>query len=901
ERGYYRFPAIHGQTVVFVAEGDLWKASLTGGTATRLTTHLAEETNPAISPDGRTIAFTARYEGPAEVYTIPIEGGLPKQHSWDGVGAAVAGWTPDNKILYTTTRYSTLPNAQLVTVDPATNDRKLVPLAQAADGSYDRNTLFFTRFRFQGSFTKRYKGGTAQNIWAFTTGGVGAGGGGGEAVLLTGDYKGTSRSPMFWNGRVYFVSDREGQRECKTVAGKQDCDWKAGVMNIWSMLPDGSDVGQHTHHKDYDDQTAALHDGRIIYQQGADLWIVDVRGMQTLAKAATNTPTPPPPPTPQSQRLDLTITTDLDHLRDRWVKRPIEYMNDFHISPTGDRVSLIARGQLFIAPVGAGRMIEYRGQSATRYREAHFMPDGKSLVVLSDQSGEVELWKVSASGVGEPEQLTRDAKILRWDAFVSPDGKYIAHYDKNQKLYLYDIAAKRDREVAQNRGGLGFGYSGIANITWSPDSKHVAWAEPTANMMTRMVVYDVDKGATVPVTTDRYDSFAPAFSADGSWLYFLSDRVFNSSVGAPWGSRQPEPYYDDQTRIFAVQLRQAAKWPFRAKTELDRDTANSISISHSISNLDVAGALTRLYEVPVPAGNYSNLAVAGGRLFYGSRDERNTGGKSSIQSIEIKQDGKPEEFTADVAGFEISADGKKMLFRKGSDLYVVAVGAKAPANLAESRLDLSGWTFALERKDELQSLFVDAWRLERDYFYDPGMHGVDWKAMRTKYALLAARVTDRSELNDVIAQMVGELSALHIFVRGGDNRAGQDTIAPASLGAVLDKDATRGGWRVSHIYKSDPDIPGELSPLAKPDVALSEGDVIVAINGVPTLSVEHPAVLLNNKAGKQVLVSVRGGGVGGGGGGGGGGGQRREMLWSCRYRWAARRICGTMSGSTRVG
>ncbi len=650
-------------------------------------------------------------------------------------------------------------------------------------------------------------------------------------------------------------------------------------MNVWSMKDDGTDVRQHTFHNDYDVQSLALHEGKIVYQQGADLWLVDVSGNAAALKA-TGTSAPAPAPA-QPTRLNITLASDRDHLRDRWVKRPIEWLTDWNISPNGDRVTLIARGQLFIAPVGpGGRMIEYRGQSATRYRKAHFLPDGKSLVVLSDQSGEVELWKLAANGVGEGEQLTKDAKILRWDAYPSPDGKYIAHYDKNQELFVYDVARRSDRRIVRNT------YGGFLNIRWSPDSKYVTYSAVAPNQLTQVFVYDVASNKETALTSDRYDSYGATWSADGNWLFILSDRTFNSSVGAPWGSRQPEPYYDDQTKLYGVQLRPGAKWPFALKTELDPDTARRVTSDEGRVTNDTGrgaagqtapaptpapsleGALTRLFEVPVPAGNYSALATDGKRLYYVSREERNVGGKTSIQSLELTNSAKPEEFAADVGGFELSADGKKMLIRKAADLYVVPAGAKAPANLTESKVNLDGWTFALERTDELQSLFVDAWRLERDYFYDPGMHGLDWKAMRTKYAPLAARVTDRSELNDVIAQMVGELSALHIFVRGGDQRAGQDTIVPAALGAVLEKDQARGGWRVAHVYKSDPDIPDELSPLARPDVNVAEGDVIVAINGVPTLSVEHPAVLLNNKVGKQVLLGVRGAGTTGGAGAG---------------------------------
>src|SRR6266545_1299942 len=203
--GYYRYPAIHGDTIVFTAEGDLWRVGLNGGAAQRLTTHPAEESRAAISPDGKTIAFSAAYEGPTEVYTLAIDGGVPVRQTFEGGAANVVGWSPSGEVLYTTRRFSTLPNTQLARVNPANGVRTLVPLAQASDGSFDSSgqTLYFTRLAFQGSYTKRYQGGTAQNLWRFASGDQ-------EATALTADYKGTSKNPMPWTGRVYFLSDRDG-------------------------------------------------------------------------------------------------------------------------------------------------------------------------------------------------------------------------------------------------------------------------------------------------------------------------------------------------------------------------------------------------------------------------------------------------------------------------------------------------------------------------------------------------------------------------------------------------------------------------------------------------------------------------------------------------------------------
>ena len=255
--GYYRFPAIHGETLVFTAEGDLWQVGTGGGVARRLTSHPGQETNAAISPGGATVAFSADYEGPTEVYVMPLAGGLPRRLTWEGRSTRVVGWTSAGEVLYATRHFSTLPNVQLVILDPESGEKRRVPLEQATEGVYEltgrdapEGNLFFTRLRFQGSYTKRYKGGTAQNIWRFT--------GDDEARPLTADFTGTSREPMWWNGRVVFVSDRDG------------------TLNLWSMAPDGSALRQHTHHVGWDVKTPDLAGGKVVYQLGADLHLFDL-------------------------------------------------------------------------------------------------------------------------------------------------------------------------------------------------------------------------------------------------------------------------------------------------------------------------------------------------------------------------------------------------------------------------------------------------------------------------------------------------------------------------------------------------------------------------------------------------------------------------------------------------
>src|SRR5580658_9044340 len=391
--GYYRYPAIHGDTVVFTAEGDLWSVSAKGGAARRLTSNPGKEIYAAISPDGQTVAFSAEYEGPLDVYTMPVEGGLPQRRTWDG-DAVVAGWTPDGRVVVRTERYSTLPDPQLIAIDGG-GEREIVPLAQSAEGAYtpDGKTLFFTRYDRQPSQTKRYQGGTAENIWRYDAGS--------EAVLLTGDWKGTSHNPMFWNGRVYFLSDRDG------------------VMNVFSIDRDGRDVQQLTHHRGWEVQSASISDGRIVYQCGADLWLLDLNGHQNAI-------------------IPITLVSDFDQLRDRWVNKPQTYLTEAHLSPDGSAAVFTARGEVFTLPATSGRIVKVAGRPGVRYREARYLPDGKSIVALSTESGETEFWKYPANGIGGPEQWTRDAKVLRWDGVPSPDGHWLAHRDKDQQLWVFD-------------------------------------------------------------------------------------------------------------------------------------------------------------------------------------------------------------------------------------------------------------------------------------------------------------------------------------------------------------------------------------------------------------------------------------------------------------------------------
>lgn len=836
--GYYRQPALHDHTIVFVAEGDVWKVSDAGGVATRLTSHPGDESTPRISPDGTSVAFTASYEGPTEVYVMPLSGGLPKRLTWDASRATVVGWTPDARVIASTTRFSTLPNAQLTLVHASTGVRERVPLWQASDGVYDPTgkTLFFTRLAFQGSQTKRYKGGTAQNLWRFAEGDA-------EATPITPDFAGTSASPMWWNGRVFFLSDRDG------------------TMEVWSIKPDGTDPRQQTAHTAESERLldvrgasmdASGKTGRVVYQLGADLYLYD--------PAAAN-----------QTRLDVRLDSDFDQSRENWVEKPMDYLSAAAISDDGTKAVLTARGQVFVAHKEGGRLVEATRKQGVRYRNARFMTDG-SLLALSDQSGEVEFWTMSAQGLGEPTQRSRDGHVLRWDGVPSPDGTRIAYRDKNFRVWIMNVASGESTRIDEST------MDDFNDLEWSPDSRYLSYIAYTRNFNRQVRIHDTKDSTTHAATTDRFDTHDAAWSADGNWLYFLSDRNISTSVPSPWGPLQPEPHFDKKTKIYGLALRPALRSPFQPWDELNetkkedakkdepkKDEPKPDAVPTDPPKDDATkdeakpapeiafdGLAHRLIEVPVASGNYSDLSANDKRLFFFTNADA-----ASLACIDIvNKDIEIKTLVAKADDYELSRDGKSILVRSGDTLALIEASAGPGADLAKSRLKLDGWTFPITPREEWRQMFIEAWRLERDYFYDRGMHGVDWPAMRDRYLPLVDRVATRAELSDLISQMVGELSALHIFVRGGDTRSGPDNIQPAALGAVLTRDEQAGGYRVEHIYKNDPDEPSRRSPLARPGVDCSEGDVIIRIDGKPTLDAPDMGALLRGKAGRQVRLSV---------------------------------------------
>ncbi|MBN1387409.1 MAG: PDZ domain-containing protein [Bacteroidales bacterium] len=812
QKGYYRSPAISGNEVVFTAEGDLWKFDLVSKNTQRLTTDHGMELQSAFSRDGKYIAFIGEYEGPSEVYIIPSTGGKPRRLTWEENSPQISQWTGDGKILYSTNYYSTLPSAQLLELDPESAASTLIPLAQADQGTFtDEGELVFTRLRKQSSHTKRYIGGTAQSIWKFD--------GNNEAVHLTADYEGTSKDPMYYNGRIYFLSDRDG------------------TMNIWSMNKSGEDMRQHTFSSGWDLYEADMDNGRIVCQKGADILLYDIN-------------------TDKEEILDIELFSDFDQKHIQWITDPDSKITSVNISHNGEDVVITSRGRVFNFPVNGERWSEITRKYGIRYEDASFSADSDDILMLSDESGEFEIWKAGHLGLDKPGQVTSGSANLITGYSVSPDEKYIAFAEKDNRLMLFDKNTDKSAIIDEND------FSGFMEpFSWSHDNKWIAYVNSADNRNRVIKLYNVDEEKSYVVSTDRLDSYNPRFSTDGRWLYFISDRTFNNQVGSPWGSRQPEPYFERTAKIYALALDGEAEFPFLEQNELKQEEKEKENAKgkekekENAGKIDFDGMEGRLYEVPAAAADYRDLYVTENHLVWMQSSAGSRGG--TVQSLKItnEPDNKPKTLANGISSFSVSGDGKKILLRNRSGIYVMETSAPK-LDTSKHKLEIRNWAFNIDPVEDWKQMFKDAWRMERDYFYDPGMHGLDWDSVYDKYSALLPRITDRHELDDLMAQMISELSTLHMFVRGGDKRTAEENITMGYLGADLHKDAS-GVFIIDHIYLTDPDYPDEQSPLAVPWLDVKEGDAIISIDGIDVNNSPSINKLLTNKAGMQVRIKFR--------------------------------------------
>jgi tricorn protease len=834
--GYFRFPAERAGTVVFTAEGDLWTVPLAGGTARRLTSHPAEESQAAISPDGRQVAFVAAYDGVSDVYVMSLAGGEPRRLSFDGGRVWLSGFDPDGSVVYATENVAGPSwRRMLRAVDPATGAQRELPLADAYDAAFDATGgVYFTRFGLQvsGDNARDYRGGAMAQLWRWGgTQGV-------EAEAIASDAGANLMRPMWRDGRLYVVADLDG------------------VANLWSMDARGGDRVQLTRHATFEVRGASMGGGRIVYQHGADLRVYDL---------ASGT----------DRAIPVTLASDFEQRRERFLKKPLSFAAGITFAPSGERVVLGARGRIALAGTGPLRRVEVALPAEARARNAVLSVDGASVYAIVDQGAASEVWRFPADGSPGGAPITRDGTAHRWRLYPSPDGRWLAHDDKGGRLWITDLRAGSTRLLDESVHARDDAFQGLA---WSPDGRWIAVARPDSRrLLDQIVLLEAGGTRNAVLTSDRYPSESPAFSRDGRWLYFLSDRHFQPVPGGPWGDRNTGAFFDRRGKAYALALQAGNRFPFQPLDELAPADGAAVAASAdgntdkaakadapALPAIELDGLAARLYEVPLAAGNYLALAADAERLYLLERDAA-PDAKPVLKTLAVSDAApQPEVFLADVQAFFLSADAKKLLLvRTGNDptapqapgeMLIVEAGAKAPGDLGKAQVRVADWNLAIDPVAEWTQMFDDAWRMQRVFSFDPGMRGVDWDAVRERYRPLVARVTDRAELDDLLAQMIGEVGLLHSQVRGGEFRADPDAVPAASLGAAFED--TADGVRIARIWRTEAELPSERGPLQRPGVDAREGDRVVAVDGRPVRTAGDIALALRQRAGQQVLLTL---------------------------------------------
>jgi tricorn protease len=869
--GYYQFPSYRNGVLIFVSEGDIWRApaGLAGGLASRLTSRgfaAGSVVDTELSPDGRMVAFSATVDGGREAFVMPVSGGAPQRLTY-GEGALVRGWASSTVVLATSRAYSDLPDERIVSIDVGTGQHTVHEVSQACDGVVEQQTgcLFFTRVR-QSSKTKRYMGGTAEKLWRYCPGDA-------EALALTADFDGTDRSPMLFGGRVYFLSDR------------------SGVMNIWSMSTDGSDKRAVTDHTCYGVAEASVGeggDGIIVYRSGGSLFSLALG--QPAGAAAT-----------AGDEIDITLLTDRAQMQEHWVNGR-DWLSWSSVSPDGSRVAMISRGVLFTAPVPVGtrkhkvgsRLVQVAPNitngGGQRFEAATWVNDTHLLAVADTApAGELGFFLAPGDGLGSIQEIggPADAETVGFgrggnDMILSPDGSLIVWTDHEARMWLAALSDPTERTLLAE--GVTFAPFGGSPATFSPDSTHLAINMNTRQNMAAIFIYKIatdDSPAEGPtqLTEGHSNCWNPVWTP--SALFFLSDRELHNEVGSPWGARGSLPKFSSTGRIYAIPLQSssseqdaAGKLFIDEPTELSPwpETAERFNCSADAPfttsvDLGEISELRKLVRVvpTVEASDIDSLASFGcGSALLFTKD----GGlmAAPLTSPFSEEASKPFTVVPGVRAFEVTVDGAVMTMGARSAVQVgVASSVSALRGLKmQEPVGLESWMIALQPQLEWMQLYRDAWRMMRDYFYDPGMNGNDWDMMRERYEALLPRVGTRDELDDVISQLVAELCALHVFISPARDAIGEPSphARMASLGATLERDVSAGGYVVTRVFHQEPDLAASkaASPLDRPlcsSPAVPAGSVIEAINGVPLLSLPSPGFALRNQAGHQLRLTVR--------------------------------------------
>ena len=818
-----RFPAIHGNQVVFSYAGDLYTVDINGGVARQLTNDPdGFEIFARFSPDGKNIAFTGQYDGNTEVYVMPAEGGVPQRVTYTatldrddlsdrmGPNNIVMTWKDNENIVYRSRRITWddfVGHLFVANINGGLGEQ--LPFEEGGWITYspDGQKIAFNRVMREFRTWKYYKGGMADDVWIFDF----------ATKELTNITNNVAQDifPMWAGNKIYFCSDRDR------------------TMNIFCYDLNTKAITKVTNYTYYDVKYPSLGDNDIVYENGGELYRLSLKDNSI-------------------HKIPVQIIGDGISSRTKYVDAS-KYITSGDVSPDGKRIVLSARGDVWTLPVESGITRNLTKSDGVHDRNVAWSPDGEYIAYISDRTGNDELYIQKQDGKEEAIQLTDPQKVsetYKYQPVWSPDSKKIAWYDKMNRLMMIDVASKKVTEIAKSEEGE------ISDFTWSPDSKWIAFSDSKMSEFSQIFIYNIDNKKTEAVTDTWFNSENPTFDKSGKYLYFTSERDFNPT----YSSVEWNYAYREMSRIYMITLQKDTPSPFLAKNDevsIEKGEAKDEKPAKDGKGpkkeetksikIDFEGITNRIIPLPgVNTAYYYDLQAVENGLYYMSWGNR---GGVYYYNLDEKEPTKIGDFN----GFNLTPDGKKMAIRKRWDMMVIDA-PKREVKGFDKPIDLSNMKKWVNLHEEWTQIYTEAWRQMRDFFYAPNMHGNDWPAIYEKYAVLIPYCSDRNDVNYLIGEMIGELNIGHAYTGGGDRNMPK-RLTTGLLGAELERDGS-GYYKIKKILKGESWNEATISPLTAIGVNAKEGDFIVAIDGVSTKDMTNIYEALVDKAGKPVVLSL---------------------------------------------
>ncbi len=832
-----QMPAVSREHLAFVYSGDIWLAPKAGGAAVRLSSPRGTEQFPRFSPSGESLAFVANYEGDSDIYVMPVAGGEPLRVTHHGANERLLGWSPDGQsLLFQSEQESfTARTGQFFKVPAAGGlpERLPVPYGEFGALSPDGKTLAYTPITTDFATWKRYRGGMTPDVWLFDLEKRTA-----ERIAPS-DAKDTQ--PMWHGARLYFLSDRDGQSR----------------DNLWCYDTAARTLRQITRFTDYDIHFPSIGPDALVFENGGRLYLLDLA-------------------TEQAKEVEITVVTDQASLRPR-VENVSGWLTNGSVGPTGKRALFEARGDIFSVPAEHGVIRNLTATSGTAERFPSWSPDGKLIAYFSDQSGEYELTLRPADGTGDVRTVTKLGPGFRYEPQWSPDSKQIVFIDSAMRIHLVDVASGRDEVIDKQ---LWHFQGALANfrVSWSADSRWIAYGCDQENRQAAIVIYDTKDRKRHQVTSGFFDDDTPVFDPNGKYLYYRAQRWFS----ALYSDFEPSWIYANGQALVCVPLRKDLPSPLAPRNDEEPGgKAESGSAKTEVKSaatpapatpapgaaatptpapkpaekkpapvlIDFDGFESRAIVLPPDSGKFGKLAALPGKLIFQRLPKTGASGTRPIAFFDIEARAE-KQILDDASGFELSADGKKLLVVKNNAWHLInaAENQKLGTTLPTAQLEAT-----IEPRDEWTQLFADAWRIERDFFYDPGMHGVDWPKMRVRYGGLIRECQTRSDVNYVLGELLGEINSSHTYRSGGDiEKASVRTVGYLGCDFALEQ----GAYRIKDIPEVAPWEYTLRSPLRAPGLKVKEGDWLLAVNGKPLNITKDPWAAFVGLADKPVFLTV---------------------------------------------